>query len=72
MKSLTGEEHEIKSYSVGLIEAFKIACYYGIWAGVGIGIMNSTMFLDYALSFWYGSKLIDDGTKNSTYDRRYT
>jgi ATP-binding cassette subfamily B (MDR/TAP) protein 1 len=39
-----------------------MACYYGVWAGIGIGIMNGTMFLDYALSFWYGSKLIYDGT----------
>lgn len=30
------------------------------------------MFLDYALSFWYGAKLIDDGTINSTMDRVYT
>lgn len=30
------------------------------------------MFLDYALSFWFGSKLVGDGTTNTTMDRDYT
>jgi len=30
------------------------------------------MFLCYALSFWYGGKLIDDGTENTMYDRPYS
>lgn len=30
------------------------------------------MFLDYSLCFWYGSKLIDDHTHNSTMGRVYT
>ncbi|KAL4491485.1 hypothetical protein ABPG72_008141 [Tetrahymena utriculariae] len=30
------------------------------------------MFLDYALSFWYGSVLVGDSIYNSTYDRDYT
>ena len=30
------------------------------------------MFLDYALSFWFGSKLVGDGTTNQTMDRNYT
>ena len=34
--------------------------------------MFCTMFLDYALSFWFGSKLVGDGTTNSTMDRDYT
>lgn len=72
VKSLTGEDFELKNYKKGLIEAFKIACKYGAWAGAGLGLTFCTMFLDYALSFWYGSKLIGDGTTNSTYDRNYT
>ncbi|EDK31467.1 multidrug resistance protein-like transporter family ABC domain protein (macronuclear) [Tetrahymena thermophila SB210] len=72
VKSLTGEEFELKNYKKGLIEAFKIACRYGFWAGAGLGLTFCTMFLDYALSFWYGSKLIGDGTTNQTLDRNYT
>lgn len=37
VKSLTGEEFELTTYKKGLIEAFQIACKYGIWAGAGIG-----------------------------------
>jgi len=36
------------------------------------GFAFCTMFLCYALSFWYGGKLIDDQTDNSTYGRPYT
>jgi len=36
------------------------------------GFMFCTMFLCYALSFWYGGKLIDDETNNSTYGRAYS
>lgn len=30
------------------------------------------MFLSYSLSFWYGGKLINDGTENSAFGRAYT
>ncbi|EGR27069.1 hypothetical protein IMG5_202500 [Ichthyophthirius multifiliis] len=72
VKSLVGEEYELKNYSVGLIKAFKIACSYGILSGCGLGIMFCTMFLDYSLSFWYGSKLIGEQKFNETFSRAYT
>jgi len=34
---LTGEDYELKNYQVSLVKAFKIACKYGVWAGVGLG-----------------------------------
>ena len=37
IKSLIGEEFELKNYSVGLVKAFKIACKYGIISGAGLG-----------------------------------
>ncbi|EAS02072.1 multidrug resistance protein-like transporter family ABC domain protein (macronuclear) [Tetrahymena thermophila SB210] len=72
VKSLTGEEFELTNYKTGLVQAFKIACKYAIWAGIGLGLTFATMFLDYALSFWYGSVLVGDSIYNSTYDRDYT
>lgn len=30
------------------------------------------MFLDYGVSFWYGSTLIEDGVWNSSMNRNYT
>lgn len=69
---MTGEEFELANYSVSLIEAFKIACKYGAYAGIGLGLTMLTMFSDYALSFWFGSVLIGDKTKNDIVDRVYT
>ncbi len=34
--------------------------------------MFCTMFLDYSLSFWYGSKLIEEQKYNGMFDRAYT
>lgn len=37
VKSLTGEEFELSTYTRSLSEAFKIACKYGGYAGAGMG-----------------------------------
>ncbi len=36
-------------------------CRKSIWAGLGFGGSQCSLFLTYALLFWYGSKLIDKG-----------
>lgn len=52
--------------------ALKVSVKYSVWAGIGIGLTYSTMYLDYALCFWYGSKLIEDGVENNIMDRTYS
>jgi ATP-binding cassette subfamily B (MDR/TAP) protein 1 len=37
-----------------------------------MGLLWFVMILSYALGFWYGSKLISDGTMNDNLDRGYT
>ncbi|KAL4480238.1 hypothetical protein ABPG74_020754 [Tetrahymena malaccensis] len=71
VKSLTGENFEIKNYSQGLLVSFKIAVKYAFWAGFGLGLSYLTLYLDYALGFWYGSKLLHDETINTNFDRKY-
>ncbi|KAL4480720.1 hypothetical protein ABPG72_014495 [Tetrahymena utriculariae] len=71
VKSLTGENFEIKNYSQGLLVSFKIATKYAVWAGFGLGLTFLTLYLDYSLCFWYGSKLMEDETINHNFDRKY-
>ncbi|KAL4480240.1 hypothetical protein ABPG74_020756 [Tetrahymena malaccensis] len=71
VKSLTGENFEIKNYSEGLLVSFKIATKYAVWAGFGLGLTFLTLYLDYSLCFWYGSKLMEDETINHNFDRKY-
>ncbi|EDK31811.1 multidrug resistance protein-like transporter family ABC domain protein (macronuclear) [Tetrahymena thermophila SB210] len=72
VKSLTGENFEIKNYSEGLLISFKIATKYAAWAGFGLGLIFLTVYLDYSLCFWYGSKLMQDETINHNFGRKYT
>ncbi|EAR93470.2 ABC transporter family protein (macronuclear) [Tetrahymena thermophila SB210] len=71
VKSLAGENFEIKNYSQGLLVSFKIATKYAVWAGFGLGLTFLTLYLDYSLCFWYGSKLMEDETINHNFDRKY-
>ncbi|KAL4480239.1 hypothetical protein ABPG74_020755 [Tetrahymena malaccensis] len=72
VKSLTGENFEIKNYSEGLLISFKIATKYAAWAGFGLGLIFLSFYLDYSLCFWYGSKLMEDETTNHNFDRKYS
>lgn len=60
VKGLTGEEYEYQFYSKHLETAKAVAIKYGLYAGMAMGITFCFMFLDYALSFYYGSVLIGD------------
>jgi len=52
--------------------AKKIAVRFSLFSGIGIGGIFCAVFLDYALSFYYGSILVGDGDFNSTTGRAYT
>ena len=58
VKSLCGEEFEIKNYCISLIKAWKITVNNGIKIGLCMGFILFTMFSSNALAFWYGSILI--------------
>ncbi|KAL4481127.1 hypothetical protein ABPG72_015082 [Tetrahymena utriculariae] len=72
IKSLNGEDYELKNYSQKIIQAYKTNVKFSMVTGLGVGITFCCMFLAYSLSFWYGGKLINNETENSIYDRAYT
>ena len=72
VKSLCGEDFEIKSYSVSLLKAWKITVHSGLKIGFCFGFIFFTMFSSNALAFWYGSILIGNAEYNPTFDRIYT
>ena len=57
-------------YTAKLQDALKVGLKKGVITGLGVGLLMFVMFGSYALAFWYGSKLIADGTKNSTSMKR--
>jgi len=44
---------------------------FGFYSGFALGGIFFAMMSSYALGFWYGSKLIEDGTENPVYDRAW-
>lgn len=71
VKSLNGESFEIKNYNIHVIEAMKIALRYSLASGFAMGSIFLFNFLDCAVSFYYGSILVEDGDNNEFYDRPY-
>jgi len=61
----------MKNYGYSLIKAWKVMVKSAIPVGIGFGLIISVMFMDYSLSFWYGSKLVGDHEYNSTFGRNY-
>jgi ATP-binding cassette subfamily B (MDR/TAP) protein 1 len=57
---LNGEIHEVDIYSKSLTYAKKVAINYGLLLGASFGLIYFVMNADYALGFYYGSKLIED------------
>lgn len=72
VKSLNGENHEVDIYSKSLIEAKKIAVKFGLLLGISFGLIYFVMNADYALGFYYGSKLIEDREYNDLSGTSYT
>ncbi|ORY03698.1 multidrug resistance protein [Basidiobolus meristosporus CBS 931.73] len=60
--ALGSQKREILRYNLklGLVE--KAGIRRGIFDGLGVGLMMMVLLLTYALSFWYGSRLVLAGT----------
>jgi len=69
--SLNGQEKELKRYQVALDKHNKSVVKFGAFSGAAMGLVWFTLFGMYALGFWYGAKLIDDGTTNAIRGRPY-
>lgn len=69
---LDGEEYECENYTKWLADAARISIRFGAMSGVSFGLVWGVMLMAYALAFWYGSKLISDGTWNDNVGRTYS
>ncbi|KAJ1984334.1 hypothetical protein H4R34_000709 [Dimargaris verticillata] len=61
-----GQESEIRRYDQKITEAMRKGIRKALIGGVGMGAINSIMFLTYALGFWYGVKLAAEGSLESS------
>ena len=69
--SLSGQEKELGRYQKALENHKQTAIKYASMSGIAMGFVWFTCFGMYALGFWYGSKLIQDGTTNAIRGRPY-
>jgi ATP-binding cassette subfamily B (MDR/TAP) protein 1 len=56
---LCGEEFEVKKYNNRILEAMYKSITFSLFVGLSQGGVFFAMFCNYALSFWFGAKLID-------------
>ncbi|KAI9182701.1 hypothetical protein LWI28_028029 [Acer negundo] len=56
--SFTGEKQAISNYNKFLVAAYKAGVHEGLATGLGLGLVMSIVYFSYALSIWYGGKLI--------------
>lgn len=72
VKSLVGEDYEMKRYSIGLIRGHLVGVRVGVYVALSFACLMLMMSLNYALTFYYGSILLKNKKNNSFYDRVYT
>ncbi|CAB4029963.1 multidrug resistance 1-like isoform X1 [Paramuricea clavata] len=56
-----GEAEQTKKYDVHLVNAAKFGVSKGFGVGIGMGIFQMVILGNYALSLWYGIKLLREG-----------
>ena len=69
--SLSGQEKELGRYQKALEKHKKTTITFAAFSGIAMGFVWFSCFGMYALGFWYGSKLIHDGTTNAIRGRPY-
>lgn len=72
VSSFNANSKEGERYTVQLQEAKRIGIKKGLVSATGMGVIMFIMFGSYSLSFWYGSKLIYDGTINASTGKPWT
>ncbi|KAL4455399.1 hypothetical protein ABPG74_012551 [Tetrahymena malaccensis] len=71
VKGLNGQDFEQNKYSNMIKKAFQVSLKFSIYQGVGLGLQNMMFFFDFALTFWVGSKFIEDEVYNHNQGRSY-
>ena len=63
--SFGAETFELGRYSTYLGESKKSGIQIGLQIGISLGVVMMVTFFSYALTFWFGSYLIDNGITNN-------
>jgi ABC-type multidrug transport system fused ATPase/permease subunit len=63
--AFSGCDKEIERYVEGLTVANAAAKKRGFFGAFGVGLMWCIIYMAYALAFWYGTKLILEGRKDT-------
>lgn len=71
VKALGGEQHESGLFRRLVKTATEKAKKFGYLAGLAFGSTMMLMFMGYAIGFWYGGRLIFQGTINDNTGRPY-
>ncbi|EAS04625.2 ABC transporter family protein (macronuclear) [Tetrahymena thermophila SB210] len=71
VKGLNGQDFEQNKYQSMIKKAFQVSLKFSIYEGVGLGLQNMMFFFDFALTFWVGSKFIEDEVYNHNQGRSY-
>ncbi|XP_076895976.1 ABC transporter B family member 21-like [Bidens hawaiensis] len=56
--SFTGEKKAVADYNKSLVDAYNASVHEGLVTGFGMGALSLIVFCSYALSLWYGAKLV--------------
>ncbi|KAF4655949.1 (ABC) transporter [Perkinsus chesapeaki] len=59
------QSKELDRYNSALAEARKGGIKGGLYTGISLGITFGAVYGTYALTFWYGGTLVEDGTINT-------
>ncbi|KAG6459009.1 hypothetical protein O3G_MSEX011164 [Manduca sexta] len=62
--AFSGQQKEIERYGKHLIDARKINIKKGLFNGIAMGTLFFCIFCSYALSFWFGYRLMVDEPEN--------
>ena len=59
VKQLNGEQFEADNYAEVLKRVTSNSLKYGLYMGIGIGLLFGAMLFSYALGFWFGSHCVE-------------
>jgi ATP-binding cassette subfamily B (MDR/TAP) protein 1 len=71
VKSLTAETFSFNRYKDVVLKSKVMIEKYGLLVSIGLGSTFFFMFMDYALAFYYGAKLVGDKTYNDNTGENY-
>lgn len=64
MQAFVGEDEEVKSYSMSLLNTYKYGKKAGLAKGLGLGSLHCVLFLSWSLLVWFTSMVVHKNIAN--------